>query len=211
MNKKMMEVEVDGKIEERSVDYSMYRGKDEDGRAKFVDYPILMPQEHFYESERGLKVFTSSVRWQNIKYFLLSACLSVIFRMKIDLKLLLIFTLLISLCWAVLLRNNDNHNSNYYTTTGESNGNFFGEKVVVKKTDIESLVVGDFIVFTKDEDTILHPITNIIRLEDEIIGFETKGLENDIKDPIVLPDKIIGKAYRVLENGLIEKDTKSPK
>ncbi len=57
-----MEVEVDGKIEERSVDYSMYRGKDEDGRAKFVDYPILMPQEHFYESERGLKVFTSSVR-----------------------------------------------------------------------------------------------------------------------------------------------------
>ena len=133
--------------------------------------------------------------------------------MKIDLKLLLIFTLLISLCWAVLLRNNDNYNynSNYYTTTGESNGNFFGEKVVVKKTDIESLVVGDFIVFTKDEDTILHPITNIIRLEDEIIGFETKGLENDIKDPIVLPDKIIGKAYRVLENGLIEKDTKSPK
>ena len=131
--------------------------------------------------------------------------------MKIDFNVLLIFALFISLCWTILFRNAKSDKSNFYTTTGESNGNFFGEKILVKKVDIQNLVVVDFIVFTKDDDTILHPITNIIRLEDEIIGFETKGLENDIKDPIVLPDKIIGKAYRVLENGLIEKDTKSPK
>ena len=131
--------------------------------------------------------------------------------MKIDFKVLLIFALFISLCWTILFRNDNSDKSNFYTTTGESNGNFFGEKILVKKVDIQSLVVGDFIVFTKDDDMILHPITNIIKSENKIIGFETKGLENDIKDPIVLPDKIIGKAYRVLENGLIEKDTKSPK
>ena len=131
--------------------------------------------------------------------------------MKIDFKVLLIFALFISLCWTILFRSGDSDKSNFYTTTGESNGNFFGEKILVKKVDIQNLVVGDFIVFTKDDDMILHPITNIIKSENKIIGFETKGLENDIKDPIVLPDKIIGKAYRVLENGLIEKDTKSPK
>ena len=62
MNKKMIEVQVDDKIENRPIDYSVYRGKDENGRAKFVDYPILLPQEHFYENERGIKIFKSTVR-----------------------------------------------------------------------------------------------------------------------------------------------------
>ena len=111
-----------------------------------------------------------------------------------------------------MYHNNDNNNDlNYYNTTGESNGNFFGEKVFVKEVDIKSLVVGDFIVFEKDENRILHPITSIIRVENKVVAFETKGLKNEIKDSIVMPDQIIGKAYRVLNNGLIEKDTKSPK
>jgi len=61
MNKKMIEVQVNEKIEERPIDYSVYRGKDEDGHAKFVDYPVLGSKEHLYENEHGIKVFTSSV------------------------------------------------------------------------------------------------------------------------------------------------------
>lgn len=132
--------------------------------------------------------------------------------MKIHLKVSLIAILLLLVCWLLLYHNNDNNNDlNYYNTTGESNGNFFGEKVFVKEVDIKSLVVGDFIVFEKDENRILHPITSIIRVENKVVAFETKGLKNEIKDSIVMPDQIIGKAYRVLNNGLIEKDTKSPK
>ena len=57
-----MEVSVDGNTEQRSIDYSVYRGKDEDGHAKFVDYPVLKPKEHFYENDQGIKIFTSSVK-----------------------------------------------------------------------------------------------------------------------------------------------------
>tara|TARA_B110000285_G_C14803163_1_gene458482 strand:+ start:521 stop:709 length:189 start_codon:yes stop_codon:yes gene_type:complete len=61
MNKETIEVQVDGEVEQRNIDYSVYRGKDEDGHAKFVDYPTLLPKEHFYENEKGLKIFTSIV------------------------------------------------------------------------------------------------------------------------------------------------------
>jgi len=56
-----MEVNVDGNTEQRFIDYSVYRGKDEDGHAKFLDYPVLEPKEHIYEDEHGIKIFTSSV------------------------------------------------------------------------------------------------------------------------------------------------------
>jgi len=132
--------------------------------------------------------------------------------MKIHSKVLLMAILLLLIYWLLSYHNNDHNNDlNYYTTTGESNGNFFGEKVFVKEVDVKSLVVGDFIVFEKDGDRILHPITNIIRIQNKIVAFETKGLKNEIKDSIVMPNQIIGRAYRVLDNGLIEKDTKSPK
>jgi len=132
--------------------------------------------------------------------------------MKIHSKVLLMAILLLLIYWLLSYHNNDHDNDlNYYTTTGESNGNFFGEKVFVKEVDVKSLVVGDFIVFEKDGDRILHPITNIIRIQNKIVAFETKGLKNEIKDSIVMPNQIIGRAYRVLDNGLIEKDTKSPK
>jgi signal peptidase I len=105
---------------------------------------------------------------------------------------------------------NDN-SSNYYTTTGTSNGNFFGEEIFVKKIEIEDLDIGDFIVFVKDKVKIVHPITNIIKVEGQIVAFETKGLQNKRKDSVVFPHEIIGKAYKVLEDGSIEADTKSPR
>ena len=126
--------------------------------------------------------------------------------MKSNLKFLLIF---LSLIICVILFND--RNKHYYNTVGESNGNFFGEKIFVKKNKIEDLDIGDFIVFVKNGVKIVHPITNIIKVDDQIVAFETKGLQNKIKDSIVLPDEIIGKAYRVLEDGSIEADTKSPK
>jgi len=130
---------------------------------------------------------------------------------KTSLKFLLIVAFLLPVCWLLLYHNDDNDNNlNYYATTGESNGNFFGEKVFVKQVDIKSLVVGDFIVFERDGNRILHPITSIIRAQNKTVAFETKGLKNEIKDSTVMPNQIIGKAYRVLDNGLIEKDTKSP-
>ena len=126
--------------------------------------------------------------------------------MKISLNFLLIFSLL--LFWVT--SRNDN-NSNYYTTTGTSNGNFFGEEIFVKKIKIEDLDIGDFIVFVKDRVKIVHPITNIIKVKGQIVAFETKGLQNKRKDSIVFPHEIIGKAYKVLEDGSIEADTKSPR
>ena len=57
MNKETIEVEVDGEIEQRCIDYSVYRGKDEYGQARFIDYPVLLPKEHL--DEKGIKVFTS--------------------------------------------------------------------------------------------------------------------------------------------------------
>lgn len=126
--------------------------------------------------------------------------------MKISLNFFLIVSLL--LFWVI--SPNDN-NSNYYTTTGTSNGNFFGEEIFVKKIEIEDLDIGDFIVFVKDKVKIVHPITNIIKVEGQIVAFETKGLQNKRKDSVVFPHEIIGKAYRVLEDGSIEADTKSPR
>ena len=49
MNKETIEVEVDGEIEQRCIDYSVYRGKDEYGQARFIDYPVLLPKEHLYK------------------------------------------------------------------------------------------------------------------------------------------------------------------
>jgi len=125
-------------------------------------------------------------------------------------KISLIFFLIVSLLLFWVTLPNDN-SSNYYTTTGTSNGNFFGEKIFVKKIEIEDLNIGDFIVFVKDRVKIVHPITNIIKVEGQIVAFETKGLRNKRKDSVVFPHEIVGKAYKVLEDGSIEVDTKSPR
>jgi hypothetical protein len=125
-------------------------------------------------------------------------------------KISLNFFLIVSLLLFLVTLPNDN-SSNYYTTTGTSNGNFFGEEIFVKKIEIEDLDIGDFIVFVKDKVKIVHPITNIIKVEGQIVAFETKGLQNKRKDSVVFPHEIIGKAYKVLEDGSIEADTKSPR
>ena len=55
-NKEEMEIEIDGKTEQRQVDYTVKRGRD------LVSYPKLKPYEHIYENDSGVYVFTSTVK-----------------------------------------------------------------------------------------------------------------------------------------------------
>lgn len=55
-NKEEMEVQVNGKTEQRKVDYTVKRGRN------FVSYPKLKPYEHIYENDNGVYVFTSKVK-----------------------------------------------------------------------------------------------------------------------------------------------------
>ena len=55
-NKEEMEVQGNGKTEQRKVDYTVKRGRN------FVSYPKLKPYEHIYENDNGVYVFTSKVK-----------------------------------------------------------------------------------------------------------------------------------------------------
>jgi len=56
MKKEEMEVDVNGEIEQRKVDYTVKRGHN------FVSYPKLKPYEHIYENEKGVYIYTSTVK-----------------------------------------------------------------------------------------------------------------------------------------------------
>ena len=51
-----MEVSVDGELEQRNVDYTVKRGHN------FISYPKLKPYEHIYENEKGVYIYTSTVK-----------------------------------------------------------------------------------------------------------------------------------------------------
>ena len=57
MEKNKVLVEVDGVEELRDVDYPVRRGRDE-----FVYYPVLYANEHIYENDNKIIVFTSLVK-----------------------------------------------------------------------------------------------------------------------------------------------------
>ena len=56
IKKEEMEVNVNGEVEQRKIDYTVKRGH------KFVSYPKLKPYEHIYENDNGVYVFTSTVK-----------------------------------------------------------------------------------------------------------------------------------------------------
>ena len=51
-----MKVNVDGKNEQRKIDYTVKRGYN------FISYPKLKPYEHIYENEKGVRIYTSIVK-----------------------------------------------------------------------------------------------------------------------------------------------------
>lgn len=51
-----MEVSVNGDPEQRKVDYTVKRGY------SFISYPKLKPYEHIYENEKGVCIYTSTVK-----------------------------------------------------------------------------------------------------------------------------------------------------
>lgn len=72
-----------------------------------------------------------------------------------------------------------------------------GDMVIAKKVDINNLQKGDDVVYLGNKDDfdgkiITHEIMNIEN-EDGKLLFHTKGIANDIEDPIVSEEQIMGK------------------
>lgn len=127
-------------------------------------------------------------------------------------KNFLLFIGFIFLITLTILIIHDQKNANYgfFGLEGDSNGNFLGEIIFVKKAKIEDLEVGDFVVRNDLGGLVVHPIVEIIKSNGEILAFKTKGLNNKTEDKLLFKKNIVGRAFKVLPNGEIEKDTRFP-
>lgn len=100
----------------------------------------------------------------------------------------------------------------YVKIQGDSNGDFFYTNsknlVFVRKWDELSFEVGQFPLRRDNSDYFSHPIVYIIKRNDRVVGYITRGIKNEINDPILLPRDIRGRVFRVFEDGSIEKDTR---
>lgn len=96
----------------------------------------------------------------------------------------------------------------YSKLVGKSNAGYLGDRVLIKRVDHQELEVGHFVVRYLDGEYIVHPIVRIIRIDGEIVGYVTKGIINKYEDEILLPHQIVGRAFKVLEDGSVEADTK---
>ncbi|MGN1378892.1 MAG: signal peptidase I [Bacilli bacterium] len=72
-----------------------------------------------------------------------------------------------------------------------------GDMVIAKKVDVNNLRKGDDVVYLGNKDDfdgkiITHEIMNIENENGKIL-FHTKGIANDIEDPIVSEEQIMGK------------------
>ena len=92
---------------------------------------------------------------------------------------------------------------------GDSNGDFLGEGIYINKK-IEEFEVGQFIVVQKKNEYFVHPIINVVEIDGETVGYITKGIKNKNTDGLIFPYEIVGRAFRILEDGSIEADTKYP-
>lgn len=96
----------------------------------------------------------------------------------------------------------------YYKTVGISNGGFLTEEVMISEVDQFSMKLGEFPLRRLNGELVAHPIIEIIKINGEVLGYYTKGIKNKYYDPILLPNEIEGRAFRILENGEVEEDTK---
>lgn len=72
-----------------------------------------------------------------------------------------------------------------------------GSLLYIKDVNPETLEVGDVITYKMAGDTLCtHRIIEIVHNEDnhDIVRFRTKGDENDMADPLVDCDRVVGKA-----------------
>jgi hypothetical protein len=96
----------------------------------------------------------------------------------------------------------------YSNLVGTSNNGYLGDRVLVKKVDMADLEVGHFVVRYLDGEYIVHPIVRVVEIDGEVVAYVTKGIVNKYEDEILLPHQIVGRAFKVLEDGSVEEDTK---
>jgi len=118
-------------------------------------------------------------------------------------NLFLILAAAALICAVVFVRTgNKNDHDRYFfnlkffqTTTGSMEPYMkIKSAVVVKKADINDLVVGDVVCFVRADSAIAH---RVIGITEE--GLQTKGDNNQIVDEaIVKPDEVIGKCILVM-------------
>jgi hypothetical protein len=99
----------------------------------------------------------------------------------------------------------------YSKLIGTSNDGYLGDRVLIKKVDTQKLEIGHFVVREMEGEYVVHPIVRIIRIDGEVVGYVTKGIVNKYEDEILLPHQIVGRAFKVLEDGSVEVDTKYDK
>ena len=79
---------------------------------------------------------------------------------------------------------------------------------MIEYVDPYSMKIGEFPVRKINGKLVSHPITRVIEIRGEVIGYYTKGIKNEFRDPILPPLEIEGRAFRILEDGSVEGDTK---
>ena len=93
--------------------------------------------------------------------------------------------------------------------TGESNGDFLGEQIYIDRS-ADFFETGQFVVVLRDGEYFVHPIIDVVEIDGKVIGYITKGIKNKNTDGLIFPYGIVGRAFRILEDGSIEDDTKYP-
>lgn len=121
-----------------------------------------------------------------------------------------LFSILLAslICLNILFKGSDF----YVKIQGDSNGDFFYTNsknlVFVKKWDNLSFEIGQFPLIKENGNYFSHPIVYIIKKNNRVVGYITRGIKNEINDPILFPRDIRGRVFRVFEDGSIEKDTR---